>query len=375
MAPEHSVDAVAAFLSRWLVSTGLRPVEAALWSARWRWLPLQVLLFAALFFGIPAAVRPHWPALVASAPSVAAFYALAAVGVNAGVTITCNLLLLPVYVFDLAPRAWRNSSKPWPWEGSPSRRAAFFALIARSLAVVCFNIVVLGGSSTYYVVAPIAARVGAFSTSAAAWPSALELGASLAVSAVVEDAMFYWTHRALHTRMLYAAVHKWHHNYETVVGLSSEHAHPLEFVAGNLIPVIAGPLLLRAHAFTLFIWVGLRVLISIDEHCGFTFPFSPVRLLPWGASAEGHDYHHSANTGMYASQFVFWDRLCGTDKTHIEHLERKAAAAAATVEAVATVAVVAAPKGAHSAVARAPSRARSSSSRGSAARTSVVRAR
>ncbi len=82
---------------------------------------------------------------------------------------------------------------------------------------------------------------------------------------------------------------------------------------GNLIPVIAGPILLRAHAATICAWVLVRIAVSIDEHSGYSFPWSPVHLLPFGASADGHDYHHSHNDGIYGSQFAWWDALCGTE--------------------------------------------------------------
>jgi sterol desaturase/sphingolipid hydroxylase (fatty acid hydroxylase superfamily) len=55
------------------------------------------------------------------------------------------------------------------------------------------------------------------------------------------------------------------------------------------------------------------VAVSHDEHCGFTFPWSPVRLLPFGSSAAAHAWHHSHTDGMYASQFSWWDSALGTD--------------------------------------------------------------
>lgn len=122
-------------------------------------------------------------------------------------------------------------------------------------------------------------------------------------------------------------MHKWHHEYTTCVAIASEHAHPMEFLAGNLLPLIAGPLLLRAHLYTVWSWLLVRIFISVEEHCGYSFPWSPARLLPFGATPDGHDFHHSQNVGMYASMFVFWDRLCGTDGAFCAHLRKKELAA------------------------------------------------
>ena len=121
-------------------------------------------------------------------------------------------------------------------------------------------------------------------------------------------------------KRLYRNIHKTHHEYNhdgTAVS-ASEHAHPLEFILGNLLPVITPLLLLRAHLFTGVLFVALRVFVSAEEHCGYEFPWSPVRLLPFQACVSGHDYHHSHNTGVYASQFVWWDRALGTDRAFLQ---------------------------------------------------------
>lgn len=80
----------------------------------------------------------------------------------------------------------------------------------------------------------------------------------------IEDALFYWSHRALHTPWLYKRIHKVscrrlgracvvlvhqatslctlratqiHHEYYVNAALGSEHAHPVEFIFGNLVPL------------------------------------------------------------------------------------------------------------------------------------------
>lgn len=85
----------------------------------------------------------------------------------------------------------------------------------------------------------------------------------------------------------------------------------------------------------------LRIYVSVDEHCGYEFPWSPVRLLQHvgirlGATAGGHDWHHSHNAGMYASQFAWWDALCGTDKVYKSWLAKQEALQAAPASASAS---------------------------------------
>jgi sterol desaturase/sphingolipid hydroxylase (fatty acid hydroxylase superfamily) len=55
--------------------------------------------------------------------------------------------------------------------------------------------------------------------------------------------------------------------------------------------------------------------VSVEEHGGYDFPWSPCRLLPFGsATAAGHDFHHS-NDGkaIFGSQFHYLDSFFGTD--------------------------------------------------------------
>jgi sterol desaturase/sphingolipid hydroxylase (fatty acid hydroxylase superfamily) len=139
----------------------------------------------------------------------------------------------------------------------------------------------------------------------------------------MEDTIFYFSHRALHTPRLYAAIHKLHHAYNHPVVSASEHAHVVEYLLGNMLPIIVPAIALRMHLATVAVFVAVRIAVSVDEHCGYAFPFSPVRLLPFQTSAGGHDYHHSHNVGMYASQFVFWDRLCRTDGAYMAHRAAK----------------------------------------------------
>jgi hypothetical protein len=134
------------------------------------------------------------------------------------------------------------------------------------------------------------------------------------------------THRTLHHPSIYPYVHKIHHEYHHPIALASEHAHPIEFFLGNLVPVITGPILLGSHCVTIWMWILVRIGVSIDEHGGYSFPWSPVRLLPFGATADGHDFHHSQDkNAMFASQFTVLDCLGGTEGRYQEWRARMAA--------------------------------------------------
>ena len=105
-----------------------------------------------------------------------------------------------------------------------------------------------------------------------------------------------------------------HHEWRVSTTLAAEHAHVLEFVVGTLGPATAGALLLRSHALTLWMFVCMRVCVSFEEHAGYALPWSPCRLVPFGATVEGHDWHHAnSGAGVYASEFAVLDNVLGTE--------------------------------------------------------------
>jgi sterol desaturase/sphingolipid hydroxylase (fatty acid hydroxylase superfamily) len=53
---------------------------------------------------------------------------------------------------------------------------------------------------------------------------------------IIEDLIFYISHNAMHTSLIYPKIHKIHHEYKVPISISALHVHPLEFVFGNVIP-------------------------------------------------------------------------------------------------------------------------------------------
>lgn len=205
-------------------------------------------------------IRPVWPLLVAWTqsllPSTDPWFAALAVGslgTNLGLVIFFNLALWPIYATGIADAYRCDASKPWPWSSTaaPEERASFWRTVLASLFVVSFNALIVAYGAIA-LIAPIARYLGSFSFAPEAFPSTAELLAHLTASLLIEDFMFYCTHRTLHCEPLYRHIHSWHHAFKSVIALSSENAHPVEYAVGNLAPVTLGPLLLRSHAFTFF---------------------------------------------------------------------------------------------------------------------------
>ncbi|KAG6534458.1 hypothetical protein ZIOFF_008345 [Zingiber officinale] len=147
---------------------------------------------------------------------------------------------------------------------------------------------------------------------------------------IVEDFVFYWGHRILHTKWLYQHVHSVHHEHATPFGLTSEYAHPAEILFLGFATIL-GPALTGPHLFTLWLWVIVRVLETVEAHSGYHFPWSPSNFIPLYGGADFHDYHHRllyTKSGNYSSTFTYVDWIFGTDKGYwklkaVEEVEGK----------------------------------------------------
>jgi sterol desaturase/sphingolipid hydroxylase (fatty acid hydroxylase superfamily) len=232
-------------------------------------------------------------------------------------TILLNVFYLLLYVgqFPVVEKL-KIGKAAWPWRSPYEEiRSRFWALIPSSLLrvitnnLISFPIVWLMWRYLF----PASMRANIMSQEV---PSFLKLMLQLAFCTVIEDILFYSNHRFLHSvPFLYKNIHSIHHEYHVPISLAAEHAHVLEFLIGNLAPATAGAFILQSHITTLWLFIVIRVFVSVEEHGGYDFPWSPCRLLPFGsATAAGHDFHHS-NDGrsIFASQFHWLDSYFKTD--------------------------------------------------------------
>ena len=63
----------------------------------------------------------------------------------------------------------------------------------------------------------------------------------------------------------------------------------------------------------LYFFVGSSIK-TVDDHCGYAFPWDPLQHLT-GNNAAYHDIHHQSwgiKTNFSQPFFTFWDRLLGT---------------------------------------------------------------
>jgi lathosterol oxidase len=154
---------------------------------------------------------------------------------------------------------------------------------------------------------------------------ALYAVATIAALDLLHDAWFYWTHRALHSRLLYKPVHAMHHRSVAPTAFTGYSFHVVEaaIVFANeilvcfLFPIHAG--LHRAY----HLWTTV---IHNGGHAGYEIaPFIPsIQQLAWRLAGRGghpaalstvshHDLHHRYPTRHFALYFTHWDAALGTE--------------------------------------------------------------
>uniref|UniRef100_A0A7S3IH95 Fatty acid hydroxylase domain-containing protein n=1 Tax=Strombidium inclinatum TaxID=197538 RepID=A0A7S3IH95_9SPIT len=135
----------------------------------------------------------------------------------------------------------------------------------------------------------------------------------------VEDTLFHHAHKLFHVKHkylpLYQWVHKRHHEFKMPVSISAQYAHPVEHIFANILPTLAGPLILgkHLHFWMIISWGVVRMMDTHEGHSGYDFPWSIFRLIPFGTGPAYHDFHHSANVGNYSSFTSVWDTFWDTN--------------------------------------------------------------
>jgi plant 4alpha-monomethylsterol monooxygenase len=154
-------------------------------------------------------------------------------------------------------------------------------------------------------------------------PTFMEMLPHFIVFQIMEDIMFFVSHRLLHTPTLYR-FHKVHHEYTTSVSIAGLHSHVVEFLISNTVTLaiymhMAESMFGIIHMNTRIIWTLLRMWDAYNGHCGYMFSWAPLQLLPFCASEDYHDFHHSSNSGNYAGQFRLLDSFLGYNEDFWQH--------------------------------------------------------
>jgi Delta7-sterol 5-desaturase len=160
----------------------------------------------------------------------------------------------------------------------------------------------------------------------------LYLAVSVVVLIVLQDAYFYFTHRAMHHRLLFARFHRVHHVSTSPSPLAAYSFAPGEALVHALfVPLVA--LIVPVHQVALFLFLAYMIVRNAVGHLGIELlpeGFARSRLFGWFTTTTHHDLHHTRSRANFGLYFTVWDRVMGT--THPDYVATFERVAGARVE-------------------------------------------
>lgn len=244
-----------------------------------------------------------------------------------GFPLVCiSAVLFLIYCFDQIYfsnseffKKFKILAEPWPWESSPlTYNQEYTSIILNTLFGFLVIVPIANMFLVYF-------GIISLTTSPDLFPSTFEIATNLLLMIIVDDTLFYWSHRLLHLPMFFEKFHKQHHTYKVTVAIVAMHAHPIEYLITGVLPTYAVPMLLRvnSHVITLYLFGIFQMMHQLEAHSGFEFPWSPFGVLPFSQNISVHDFHHSHYIGNFGKYFTLWDSVCGTNKIYLKFLAKK----------------------------------------------------
>ncbi|CAN5610671.1 sterol desaturase family protein [soil metagenome] len=137
---------------------------------------------------------------------------------------------------------------------------------------------------------------------------------SVALTLLIHDTYFYWTHRLMHHPKLFRYFHKVHHLSTNPSPWAAMAFHPLEAIVEFGIVVVVS-FLFPIHPLAIALFLVIMMIYNVYGHLGYELyskGFSQNRIGKWVNTSINHNQHHEHFTGNYGLYFLWWDRWMGT---------------------------------------------------------------
>ncbi|XP_064609931.1 cholesterol 25-hydroxylase-like protein 1, member 2 [Liolophura sinensis] len=131
---------------------------------------------------------------------------------------------------------------------------------------------------------------------------------------IVFDFQYYVWHLIHHrVRFLYKHIHSVHHRYHSPFGWVTQYLHPWELITVGFLTT-TNTWFFKCHCLTTWSYMIVSILISVEAHHGFDFPFAINNWFPFGlvGGAPKHDMHHLKPWTNFQPFFNHFDRYFGT---------------------------------------------------------------
>uniref|UniRef100_A0A7S2MS67 Fatty acid hydroxylase domain-containing protein n=1 Tax=Helicotheca tamesis TaxID=374047 RepID=A0A7S2MS67_9STRA len=279
-------------------------------------------------FVLPQLCRPVWHHLGSFSPVTVEVLLTTSSGVVQ--VVLFNLCMLPIYYMQhpFFEQYKIQFTDPWPWTNkSPKVRDEFWALSLRSVKITTFNLLclipclVLLKTCAFSL---LGLEPPPFQTDDESWPTHVKMMRDNILMTLLHEFGFYSTHRLMHTYPSLYKYHKIHHEYKMNTTLAAQHNHPVDYIISIGTPALMSSAIVQPHSFVFFQWSIWVVYANLDDHCGYSFPWSPVRWFPFAALTDEHEFHHLKNLGCFGSKLDLYEKLLqGGNKWYDVWLEKQ----------------------------------------------------
>ncbi|GJJ15513.1 hypothetical protein Clacol_009791 [Clathrus columnatus] len=126
---------------------------------------------------------------------------------------------------------------------------------------------------------------------------------------------------------LYRHLHSVHHRQYVPYAYGSQYNHPFEgAIVDSLSAIVSSTAAMMSERQSLVFFLIITYK-GIEDHCGYQFPWHPLRLLTSNDTVFHEIHHQSLGLKSNFSQplFTFWDRLLGTYMSQEQFEAKKAA--------------------------------------------------
>ena len=145
-------------------------------------------------------------------------------------------------------------------------------------------------------------------------PSVFEFLWQQMAALLVFDFQYYvwhWSHHKV--RFLYKHIHALHHRYHSPFVWVTQYLHPWELVTVGFLTT-TNTWFFNCHPLTTWSYMLLSIVVSVEAHIGYEFPFAMHNWFPFGlvGGAPKHDMHHLKPMTNFQPFFNHWDKIFNT---------------------------------------------------------------